>query len=47
MSEDSNSALTKLVGRVFPKMPNFFVALIGQCDLAVAALGVRLIFAIT
>ena len=37
MSEDSNSALTKLVGRVFPKMPNFFVALNSQCELAVAA----------
>jgi uncharacterized protein Yka (UPF0111/DUF47 family) len=37
MSEGNNSVLTKIVGRVFPKMPNFFAALNSQCDLAVAA----------
>lgn len=33
----NNSVLTKIVGRVFPKMPNFYEALNNQCDLAVAA----------
>lgn len=37
MSEGSNSVLGKVIGRVFPRMPNFFQLLNDQCDLAVQA----------
>ena len=38
MSEGSGNVLTKVVGRVFPRMPDFFGLLNEQCDLAVEAL---------
>lgn len=37
MSEGSESVLGRVVGRVFPRMPNFFALLDEQCDLAVQA----------
>jgi len=37
MSEGSNSVLGKVIGRVFPRMPNFFQLLNDQCELAVQA----------
>ncbi len=37
MSEGSNSVLGKVVGRVFPKMPDFFGLLNEQCEMAVQA----------
>jgi uncharacterized protein Yka (UPF0111/DUF47 family) len=37
MSEGS-SVVTRIVGRVFPRMPNFFAMLDEQCELAVQAL---------
>ncbi len=37
MSEGSNSVLGRVVGRVFPRMPDFFALLDEQCDLAVQA----------
>jgi uncharacterized protein Yka (UPF0111/DUF47 family) len=37
MSEGSNSVLGRVVGRVFPRMPDFFQLLNEQCDLAVQA----------
>lgn len=40
MGSDASSALTKLVDRVFPRMPDFFSLLNEQCDLAVEAMEV-------
>jgi uncharacterized protein Yka (UPF0111/DUF47 family) len=37
MSEGSNSVIGRVVGRVFPKMPDFFGLLNEQCELAVQA----------
>lgn len=37
MSENGSNVLTKVVGRVFPRMPDFFGLLNEQCDLAVEA----------
>jgi hypothetical protein len=40
VSENGSSVLTKVVGRVFPRMPNFFELLNEQCELAVQAMTV-------
>jgi hypothetical protein len=40
MSDSSESALARLVNRVFPRMPDFYKLLSEQCDLAVEALEV-------
>lgn len=40
MSENGSSVMTRIVARVFPRMPNFFELLNDQCDLAVEALNV-------
>jgi uncharacterized protein Yka (UPF0111/DUF47 family) len=44
MSENGSSVLTKVVGRVFPRMPNFFELLGEQCDMAVEAMNVFVTF---
>ena len=38
MSGDSNSVVSRLVDRVFPRMPNFYGLINDQCDLAVEAM---------
>jgi uncharacterized protein Yka (UPF0111/DUF47 family) len=40
MSGSSNSVITRVVDRVFPRMPDFFGLLNEQCDLAVEAMEV-------
>jgi uncharacterized protein len=40
MSGSSNSIVTKLVDRVFPRMPDFYTLINEQCDLAVEAMTV-------
>lgn len=40
MSGSSNSIVTKLVDRVFPRMPDFYGLINEQCDLAVEAMNV-------
>ena len=38
MSGESNSVVSRLVDRVFPRMPNFYGLINDQCDLAVEAM---------
>ena len=38
MSENSDSVVTKLVDRVFPRMPDFYGLMNDQCDLLVTTM---------
>jgi len=44
MSEQSNSVVTRLVDRVFPRMPDFYGLISSQCDLVCEAMDVFVTF---